>query len=405
MMAASVMLPPTLLDREEIMRRRAFTLIELLVVIAIIAVLIALLLPAVQGAREAARRAQCVNNVKQLLLGLHNFESANGTFPKGVIMPYLDGLNDLNGSDALASDQTEPLGPNWAVMILPFMEQQNLYNSSNVVDYPGWAGPYSQPNAHTAPNPSMYNMDWANQTLRSTRLNVFVCPTDSNNGPGSFFFTPNDAGNFPQYAPKDQRTGTPLTNWARGNYGAVHGATDLDHTLNGSEGLRYDPFPGMPKGGMMGLNFGSTIPQVTDGLSNTLAIAELRVGLNSMDLRGTWALGLGMASLAGHAKPYNPTPNNKNGFSPPNCNDGGDEIQAAPAFAPFFPNAAAMGMGFNCSGGNYNSGGQSRSQHPGGVTTGFADGSVKFIKNSISQRVWYALLVRSDGTVLGSDQY
>ena len=70
--------------------RRGFTLIELLVVIAIIAVLIALLLPAVQAAREAARRAQCVNNVKQLLLGLHNFESANSTFPKGVNEPYLD---------------------------------------------------------------------------------------------------------------------------------------------------------------------------------------------------------------------------------------------------------------------------------------------------------------------------
>ena len=74
--------------------RRGFTLIELLVVIAIIAVLIALLLPAVQAAREAARRAQCVNNMKQLLLGLHNFESANGTFPRSVMEPYVNGLDN-----------------------------------------------------------------------------------------------------------------------------------------------------------------------------------------------------------------------------------------------------------------------------------------------------------------------
>ncbi len=387
-------------------RRPGFTLIELLVVIAIIGVLIALLLPAVQAAREAARRAQCINNVKQLLLGLHNFESANSTFPKGVIMSYLNGLDDLTGSDSLGSDQTEPFGPNWAIQILPFIEQQSLFNSSNVLGYPGWAGPYSTPGASTASNANMYNMDWANTTVRSTRMVAFTCPSDSYNNVDNMFYSASDATSYPQYVPKDQRTNTPLTNWARGNYGAVQGATDPDHVLNGVSGVRWDPFRGRPKVGMMGLNYGSRISEVTDGLSNTAAIAELRVGLGSMDIRGTWAIGLGMASLVGHAKPFNPTPNNMNGFSAAQgCADGGDEVQAGPPMGMLYPDAAQQGMGFSCAGGQFNSGGQSRSEHPGGVNVGFADGSVKFIKNSITQRVWYALLVRKDGTVLSSDSY
>ncbi len=387
--------------------RAGFTLIELLVVIAIIAVLIALLLPAVQAAREAARRAQCVNNAKQLALGVMNFEAANSTFPKGVNEPYLNGLTPYTGSDALGSDETEPFGPNWAIMILPYIEQAQLYNASNVNGYPGWAGPYNNVAnpVQNAPNANLYNMDWCNTTVRGTRLNVFVCPTDANNQPGAFFYTPSDYQNYPQYAPMDQMKGIPLTNWARGNYGAVQGNTDCDHSLNDLDLYQADPFPGMAKSGVMGENFGVKLAEITDGTSNTACIAELRVGLNSMDIRGTWALGLGMASLAGHAKPFNPTPNNKNGLSYPNCGDGGDEMQNGPVLGPLFPNAAQQGMGFNCGSGMYNSGGQSRSLHPGGVNVAFCDGSVHFIKNSISEQVWAAVLCKHDGYILSADQY
>src|ERR1700732_2632530 len=99
--------------------RSGFTLIELLVVIAIIAVLIALLLPAVQAAREAARRSQCTNNLKQIALGLHNYHDAVGAFPPGLI--------SVPGSDG---DNTGP-GWGWASMILPQLEQANVFNAIN----------------------------------------------------------------------------------------------------------------------------------------------------------------------------------------------------------------------------------------------------------------------------------
>jgi prepilin-type N-terminal cleavage/methylation domain-containing protein/prepilin-type processing-associated H-X9-DG protein len=386
-------------------RRAGFTLIELLVVISIIAVLIALLLPAVQAAREAARRSQCVNNIKQLALGCHNFESVNGSFPKGAYLPYINGLTAAQTSDALCSDQTEPFGPNWAVMILPYLEQQNLYNNSNVIGYPGWNGPYSTPNVDTASNANLYNMDWANSTLRSTRLNVFVCPTDANNQPGSFFYTSSDLSTYPQWAPKDQRTGTPLTNWARGNYGSIQGASDSDHQANGDDGLTSAPFPGASKKGMMGANYGVKISEVTDGLSNTAMIGELRVGLASIDIRGTWAMGFSGASMAGHAKSYNPTPNNTMGTIFPRCKDGGDELQTSSAIGMMFPNDGAMGMGVNCGGGMFNSGGQVRSMHPGGVNVGFGDGSVKFIKNTISNQIWFNILTSKDGSIVSADQF
>jgi prepilin-type N-terminal cleavage/methylation domain-containing protein/prepilin-type processing-associated H-X9-DG protein len=383
-------------------RRRGFTLIELLVVIAIIAVLIALLLPAVQAAREAARRAQCVNNLKQLGLGLHNFESANGAFPKGVNEPFVNGLTTNQTSDTLTSDVQEPFGPNWAIMILPYIEQQALYNSSNVNGYPGWAAT-STPNVNTAPGATNYNLDWANTTVRSTRLNVMVCPSDPNNTPANNFYQASDLTNFPDFPPF-KNAGFVATNWARGNYGAVQGATDSDNTVNGQPGTTHQPYPGLTKRGMIGVNFGSRIAEVTDGLSNTGMVAEMRVGLLSIDGRGTWAIGMGSMSLCCEARPYNPTPNSIN-WAGPKCDDGGDETQFCYAVIKTFPNLATTGMPCNCSKGNNNSGGQARSLHAGGVNLCMGDGSVRFIKNSVSELVWWALMTSQDGTVLSADQY
>src|SRR5262249_14273905 len=145
--------PQTLLVRCCIMKRvtgsghvrPAFTLIELLVVIAIIAILIGLLLPAVQKVREAAARTKCQNNAKQLGLGLLNYESAYGRLPPASQMPYVyDAKNGMSLKLRTKFGQN-PFGPNWAIIILPYIEQDNLYKQSNAIGYPGFSPVPSDP--------------------------------------------------------------------------------------------------------------------------------------------------------------------------------------------------------------------------------------------------------------------
>jgi len=150
-------------------QRRAFTLIELLVVIAIIAILIALLLPAVQMAREAARRTQCVNNLKQIGLALHTYHSSNGCFPHGSNFCTFD----RGGGPSHPS--------HWSVhsKLLPYLDQAAIYNSINF-SMPVWAMP-----------PTPYDVD-VHVTVRQQRLEVFLCPTDTNPGTLSQSVGPNN---------------------------------------------------------------------------------------------------------------------------------------------------------------------------------------------------------------------
>src|SRR3954471_14346813 len=140
------------------MRRRGFTLIEVLVVIAIISVLIALLLPAVQAAREAARRIQCTNNLKQLGIAFHGYEGSIGSFPSGLISTLVNPGWAMPAGNCNAAPPE--LGPGWSLFALaaPYLEQQALANALNF--------------NLTIPDP-------ANATVRATRVSVYVCPSAS----------------------------------------------------------------------------------------------------------------------------------------------------------------------------------------------------------------------------------
>jgi prepilin-type N-terminal cleavage/methylation domain-containing protein/prepilin-type processing-associated H-X9-DG protein len=367
------------------MKRRGFTLIELLVVIAIIAVLIGLLLPAVQKVRAAAARMQCANNIKQIVLANHTYHDSNERFPVGCYIPYAsDGYHNTQ-------DITYPFGPNWAIYILPYIEQDNLYKTINVNAYPG---PIA--NIFDFKN---YDRSW--RALRGQTVKTYLCPSDPFN-----------------QAPYVDASGVDApaeVGWARGNYAATCGFTDSDHTTDGASCLGSDPFSGPQGDGLPALSKGpifffsttgrngTRMTDITDGTSNTIMINEVRAGISSLDSRGVWALGHPGSSLTEAGRVYNPTPNNR--LDSPDGLTYGDELQTCYKF--WYPGIGSqLGMGCfpNVTGDQMNSA-MARSGHTNGVNAGFADGHVRFINNSIDEYTWCILQSKNDGQVINDSQY
>ncbi|HEX4588749.1 MAG TPA: DUF1559 domain-containing protein [Gemmataceae bacterium] len=350
--------------------RRAFTLIELLVVIAIIAILIGLLLPAVQKVREAAARTKCQNNLKQIGLALHNYENVNGKLPPASQFPWQP---TGNGSGVFL-DLTKPFGPNWAVLVLPFIEQDALFRQSNASAYPG---------VTIVPGTVPTGTDQSWRAIRNVEVKTYLCPSDANNT---------------QHWNNPAATSTPEVDWARGNYGVTAAFQDVDHMSNGSTYNTRNSIPGYPlvvASPMMSGNYGAKIADVADGSSNTIMVAELRAGISPLDPRGVWALGFPGASIVNAGRDNtNPTPNNFLGTS-----GQGDEIALCQNVSnAFWTPDLGPTFGMGCTGnGKEMTSGQSRSLHTGGVNTCFADGSVHFIKNSIDQATWCLLLSKADG--------
>jgi prepilin-type N-terminal cleavage/methylation domain-containing protein/prepilin-type processing-associated H-X9-DG protein len=344
------------------MTRRAFTLIELLVVIAIISVLIALLLPAVQSAREAARRAQCTNNLKQIGLALHNYEEALGTFPPGYVSTI-----DMRVTDACNMDQENQhgvdLGTGWAwgSMILPHLEQQPLYNSIN------------------------FNLSVAfhqNDTCSLTALSGYLCPSDPGPSVVPVFEDPPDPNN-----PGTYNASHIVDILSRGNYVGMYGLGEIcaqSNALDGQDNNGLGPYG--RHAGIFYRNSATRIAAITDGTSNTIIVGERSHNLSYV----TWVARsidgwLGKTSpIEGGTDKFNPSPEEcwTQIMGPVGLEDGLRTINNPEAHVEDY-----------------------WSMHPGGANMLFADGSVHFLKSSISPIPWRALATRAYGEVISADSY
>jgi prepilin-type N-terminal cleavage/methylation domain-containing protein/prepilin-type processing-associated H-X9-DG protein len=383
--------------------RRGFTLIELLVVIAMIAALIALLLPAVQAAREAARRAQCTNNLKQLGLAAQNYVSSNNVFPAQSSWP--SAAANLTGNPAGLR-----WGFNWYCALFPEMEQQTIFNAINFSLCPIDLG-FGQGQASMV-------------TAATIQVGTLLCPSDSastqllpismgglvGSGYSGYYSVSNYVGNYGGPAAIMPYSGTIIPGW------------DLEQ---GDMATRN----GLPKVGMQA---------ITDGTSNTALFSERLLAqypyrttatVYANGIAGLRAMFLApVGALPSSVVPGTPTTNNPAFLFARGCQSIGSSTPAMfPASigiemlagSPLFlelssyvhwtpPNTPPC---LNPSDtvvqdfiGPYGAP-SATSVHPGGVNVCFADGSVHFVKNSVSLLAWWGLGTRNGGEVISSDQY
>jgi prepilin-type N-terminal cleavage/methylation domain-containing protein/prepilin-type processing-associated H-X9-DG protein len=299
-------------------RPRGFTLLELLVVIAVISVLAALLLPAVQHAREAARRVQCRDNLKQIGLALLNYHDALGSFPMGYVSP------------APTSPLATSPGWGWASLILPQLEQSPLYASIN----------FSLPIENDE-----------NFTGRTTRVNVFACPSDR------------DVGTYLAI----RADGTGVARVHTNSYAACFGAgMDIAESPDSGNGLFLR-------------NHVTKIAGILDGSSQTIAIGERGACLVMTPWSGTPANAISRFTPGATVGGYDAT------------GHGGELVLAhADQNSPNDPRTGADDF---------------YSPHSGGIHFLFADGSVRMVKSTVQLSVYRALCTRDGGEVIDATDY
>jgi prepilin-type N-terminal cleavage/methylation domain-containing protein/prepilin-type processing-associated H-X9-DG protein len=339
--------------------RSAFTLIELLVVIAIIAVLIALLLPAVQAAREAARRSQCVNNLKQIGLGVMNYESSNGCFPPG---------------------EKGCCWGTWHVFLLPFIEQTQLFNAWNT----------SGNNASTVYDANFRYAGVCNTTVTTSRVNAYSCPSDPNgsmvaSGPPAITF-----GNYVvNYGNGDQAQNTsfpvPIPS-VTGTFSVFRGAPFTDM---GSPSIDI-----VGSAANFTVNPIGKIASITDGLSNTLMASEILIGQQGASLSDLHGY-IWWGPSASFTTTLTPNSTFQDSMGNGGCPTSG--VMNIPC------NQGISVTGTGGAGTELSVYLGARSKHPGGVNAAMCDGSVKFFKNTVNIQTWQASSTTQGGEVISAD--
>jgi prepilin-type N-terminal cleavage/methylation domain-containing protein/prepilin-type processing-associated H-X9-DG protein len=369
--------------------RSGFTLIELLVVIAIIAVLIALLLPAVQAAREAARRIQCVNNLKQIGLALHNYHEANNTFPMGASAQLFSSATTYQPVSSGVWYYTSRQCFSPLVALLPYLGETAIYNAINQN--------FAVDQGQIPPTvPSICTQ--INSTAMFSGIKEYQCPSDPLAGNGPYGETPKDTN----------------------NYMASYGTTTYLTNSN-----LFILFGNMPTTGVFGWENCKSIAAVLDGTSNTVAFAEGVIDPGNK-VPGQKYIGMqNVSSIPASALLYDASSNpaataagiavcnsvwQQGGFV---FNDQRGSMWAIAGLActgmntVVVPNSTTSPWGY-CDNVNSSSCGvydNAASYHPAGVNTLMADGSVKCVKNTISQYIWWALGTVANGEVISADQY
>ena len=333
---------------------RGFTLVELLVVIAIIGILVGLLLPAVQQVREAARRTQCTNNIRQVALASINYESAHMHFPDGIHVP-----------------ETLGLAATAFVRILPFMEQRNIDD--------------------------LYNIELRSQDNIAACMNEipsYICPSDD--AAGRICVT---------------TSSTQL--YSRSNYVVCFGSNTMMENQGGERVWREHDGSNVDftTDGVFSCDSDTTFGSISDGSSNVVIISEVLSGKDDdgttagdpncgstfcVDVRGVWSHFLSGSSWYSH-------------FNTPNSSaaDAGAVGGAGRSWQVFNENPFMPVIPVDDSNGTgpydeYHA--AARSSHPGGVVVAYGDGHVDFVSDSVTSQVWRNLGARDDGNVVSLDQ-